>query len=81
MLQPKRIHQFNPLTSSEIDEGTVFEVEKLVGETSVLLLETGDALLLESGDHLLLEESVTTKWINYKITYAELLARIISDLP
>ena len=80
-IKPKRIHEFNPLTSSEISSDTVFEVEKLVGGESFLLLETGDNLLLETGDNLLLESSVVQKWVNYKVTYAELLARIISDLP
>ena len=81
-LLPKRIHEFNPLTASEIDSGTVFEVEKLVGGESFLLLETGDNLLLETGDNLVLESSSSEeKWVNYKVTYAELLARIISDIP
>jgi hypothetical protein len=81
MISPKRIHEFNPLTRDEIDGGTVFECEKLVGGESFLLLETGDNLLLETGDNLELESSSAQKWVNYKVTYTELLARIISDLP
>ena len=80
MISPKRIHEFNPLTRDEIDGGTVFECEKLIGGESFLLLETGDNLLLETGDKLLLEDSPTQKWVNFKLTYAELLARIISDI-
>lgn len=79
-LQPKRIHEFNPLSSVDITPETVFEVEKPVGGVSSLLLETGDNLLLEGGDDLLLESSGVEKWINYKVAYADLLARIISDI-
>lgn len=80
MINPKRIHEFNPLTSSEITSDTVFEVEKFTGGESFLLLETGDNLLLESSGKLELENSSSQKWVNFKLTYAELLARIISDI-
>lgn len=74
MINPKRIHEFNPLTSSEITSDTVFEVEKFTGGESFLLLETGDNLLLESSGKLELENSSTQKWVNYRLPYAELLA-------
>lgn len=81
MIKAKQIHEFRGLTASQIDGETVFEVEKLIGGDFILLLETGDALLLETSDRLLLEGSSVEKWQNYKLPYAQLLARIISDLP
>ena len=80
-LFPKRIHEFTALSSGDITPDTVFEVEKPRGGESFLLLETGDQLLLEDGGGLLLESSGVAGFTNYKVTYAELLARIILDLP
>jgi len=79
VIHPKRIHEFAPLGSSEITADTVFEVEKPTGGDFFLLLESGDDLLLESGDPLKLE-GTDLKFSNYKVTYADLLARIISDM-
>ena len=81
MIEAKRIHEFDPLSDTEITSDTVFEVEKPTGGESFLLLETGDQLLLEDGGGLLLESSGVAGFTNYKVTYAELLARIILDLP
>ena len=81
MIDAKRIHEFDPLSNTEITADTVFEVEKPSAASSFFLLETGDNLLLETGDKMLLESSGTGAFKNFKVTYADLLARIIADIP
>jgi len=81
MIEAKRIHEFDPLSDTEITTDTVFEVEKPSATRSFFLLETGDKLLLETGDKMLLESSGAGTFKNFKVTYADLLARIIADIP
>ena len=81
MIDAKRIHEFDPLSDTEITTDTVFEVEKPSTTRSFFLLETGDNLLLETGDKILLESSGTGTFKNFKVTYADSLARIIADIP
>ena len=81
MIDAKRIHEFDSLSDTEITSDTVFEVEKPFSESAFFLLETGDNLLLETGDSMLLERSGTLKYRNFKVTYADLLARLTIDIP